>query len=199
MGVDRDSELALVARWRQGDATAFDAVYDAYRSRLFGFLLRLTHRREVAEDLLEETWMRAVAHAPRLDPATRLGPWLFTVARNLFWSHCRSRQVETAGAAQLVGLWPAPTPPPSPFDDAAAGEFQGRVFRALARLPAIHREVLLLVGVEGLTPAEAATVCQVSPEALRKRLSRARALLGAVLAGEPGAAARPARSDGGAP
>jgi len=181
MDVERESELALIARLRRGDATAFDEVYAAYRPRLFGFLLRLTRRREVAEDLLEETWLRAVSHAGRLSPDTRLGPWLFTVARNLFWSHCRSRQVEAAGAAQLIGLWPTPAPPPSPFEEAASGELEARVFRALATLPPLHREVLLLVGVEGLTPAEAAGVCQVSPEALRKRLSRARALLSAAL------------------
>ena len=52
-----------------------------------------------------------------------------------------------------------------------------RELQALAGLPVLYREALLLVGVEGLRPAEAAVVCGVSPEAMRQRLSRARALL----------------------
>ena len=51
MGVDDEAEL--VARFRSGDAEAFDAIYDEYRPRIFGFLLRLSRRRTVAEDLLE--------------------------------------------------------------------------------------------------------------------------------------------------
>lgn len=65
-GVDRDTELALVERLRQGDADAFDEVYAAFNTRLFAFLVRLSRRREVAEDLLEETWLRLVKDARRL-------------------------------------------------------------------------------------------------------------------------------------
>src|SRR5262249_14193781 len=78
--MNRDSELALIDRLRVGDADAFDAVYEAFNRRLYTFLLRLTRRRDVAEDLLEETWLRVVKHARRLRKDTRLGPWLFTVA-----------------------------------------------------------------------------------------------------------------------
>jgi len=175
--MDRETELALVARLRAGDPDAFDAVHDAYHSRLYNFLARLSRRREVAEDLLEETWLRLVATADRLRTDTRLGPWLYTVARNLFYSYCRSRALDDACASGLIGLWPTGTPPPSPFEETAARELERRMERALARLPAQQREVLLLVGVENLTPAEAAVICSLNPEAFRQRLSRARAAL----------------------
>src|SRR5262245_41021217 len=87
--VDRDSELALVARLRGGEAAAFDDVFAVFHTRLFNFLLRLSRRREVAEDLVEETWLRLVTRGSKLQEDTRLGPWLFTVARNLYVSHCR--------------------------------------------------------------------------------------------------------------
>src|SRR5262245_19481207 len=103
--VRRDTELALVERLRQGDPGAFDEVYAAFNSRLFTFLVRLSRRREVAEDLLEETWLRLVKHARRLEPDTRLGPWLFTVARNLHVSFNRSRMLQSS-AAELMSLWP---------------------------------------------------------------------------------------------
>lgn len=179
--MDRESELALVARLRAGDPDAFDAVHDCFNTRLFNFLARLSRRREVAEDLLEETWLRLVARATQLRADTRLGPWLFTVARNLHVSYRRSRLLEDSHAAGLIGLWPSGSPQPSPFEVAAAGETSRRIEAALGLLTVGHREALLLVVVEGLKPAEAAEICGVSPEAMRQRLSRARAALGQTL------------------
>ena len=175
--MDRDCELALVARLRAGDAAAFDAVLEQFNTPLFNFLARLTRRRDVAEDLLEETWLRLVARAPALREDTRLGPWLFTVARNLYASYCRSRLVEDSHITTLIGLWPCGTPQPSPFESAAATESERRIEAALAALPVLYREALLLVGVQGLSIAEASEVCGVSPDAMRQRISRARALL----------------------
>lgn len=174
--MDRETELALVARLRAGDADAFDLVYAEFNGRLFAFLARLARSRDLAEDLLEETWLRLVEHADRLQEDTRLAPWLFTVARNLYVSYCRSRMLEEARAPDLIDLWPAGLQV-SPFEETAANELERRLEAALADLPVRYREVLLLVGLEGLRPAEAALVCGVSGEALRQRLSRARALL----------------------
>src|SRR5688572_20047659 len=104
--VERDTELALVERLRRGDPGAFDDVYATFNTRLFTFLVRLTRHRDVAEDLLEETWLRLVKHATRLRADTRLGPWLFTVARNLHVSYGRSRMLEDSATASLISLWP---------------------------------------------------------------------------------------------
>jgi RNA polymerase sigma-70 factor (ECF subfamily) len=173
--MERDSELDLVRRIRAGDSGAFDAVYAEYNGRLFNFLARLSRRREVAEDLLDETWLRFVDRAPKLKSDTRLGPFLFTVARNLYISYCRSRLLEDTQSADAIGLWPLGTPRPSPFDATVASETGRRLDDAIAALPAAHREALLLVAIEGMKPAEAAVVCGITPEAMRQRLSRARA------------------------
>lgn len=175
-GMDRESELALVERVRAGDTAAFDAVHAAFNARLYGFLARLTRSRDLAEDLLEETWLRFVTHADQLRPDTRLEPWLFTVARNVHITWCRSRAMETR-ASLALGLWPTGFASESPFEQAAGSEFERHLERALAALPVEAREVLLMVGVEGLTPSEAAAVCGVTPEAMRQRLKRARAQL----------------------
>lgn len=174
--VDRDLELALIARLKARDGDAFDEIYAAYNARLFNFLARLTRRRDVAEDLIEEVWLRVVTNAPRLRDDTRLAPWLFTVARNLFASYCRSRLLDYDAVAHL-SLWPVQPAAPSPFEAAAATELQQRVEVALATLPGAYREALLLVAQEGLTPSDAAGVCGISAEAMRQRLSRARAML----------------------
>ena len=174
--MDRESELALVKRVRAGETAAFDAVHAAFNARLYGFLARLARSRDIAEDLLEETWLRFVTHAGQLHADTRLGPWLFTVARNLHITWCRSRAMESRTAASL-DLWPVLAPSESPFERTAGNELAQRLERALASLSEEAREVLLLVGVEGMTPSEAAAVCGVSPDAMRQRLKRARALL----------------------
>ena len=175
--VDRDTELSLVAGLRSGEPGAFDAVYEAYRARVFGFLVRLSQSRTVAEDLLAETWLRLVSNAARLHADTRLLPWLFTVARNLYFSYRRSSALEDTTDPLALSLWPLPDGGSSPVEVAAGHELQRRLERALARLSPRHREVLLLVGVEGLTPSEAAIVCGLTPEALRQLLARARAAL----------------------
>lgn len=175
--MDRERELLLVEGLRTGDPTAFDGVYHAFNGPLYNFLARLANRRDIAEDLLEESWLRLVVYAPRLRPDTRLAAWLFTVARNLHASHCRSRLLEDTHAAGLMGLWPSGRPEPSPLVAAAASEAERRVLQALASLPVTYREALLLVGMEELQPAEAAAICGVSGDTMRQRVSRARALL----------------------
>jgi RNA polymerase sigma factor (sigma-70 family) len=179
--VERETELALVARLRQGDADAFDAVYAAFNTRLFTFLVRLSRRRDVAEDLLEETWLRLVKHARRLRADTRLGPWLFTVARHLYISFNRARLFEDSATASLIAIWPFSLGQQSPFEAAAVSELERRIERALAALPSMSREVLLLVAVAGLSHSDAADVCGITPEALRQRLHRAREALASAL------------------
>jgi len=177
--VDREIELRLVARLKAGDPAAFEAIYEAYRHRLYGFLVRLSRRRDVAEDLLEETWLRLVTRSATLTDDARLGPWLFTVARNLYFSWRRSRAVDVSRTSELDPAWPAPERGDSPFDAVARAELERRLEAALARLPLRDRELLLLVGVEGLTPSEAAGVCGLPAVTLRARLHRAREKLAA--------------------
>jgi RNA polymerase sigma-70 factor (ECF subfamily) len=175
--MDRASELELVKRLKTSDAGAFDVVHAEFNTRLFNFLARLSRRRDVAEDLLEETWLRFVDALPRLHDDTRLGPLLFKIARNLHISYCRSRAIEDQYAPGMIGLWPSGSPATSPFDATVARETGERLDEALASLPAIYREALLLIALEELKPADAAAICGISAEAMRQRISRARAML----------------------
>jgi RNA polymerase sigma-70 factor (ECF subfamily) len=174
--MDREVELSLVRRLRDADTGAFDQIYNTFNPRLYNFLARLSGSRDVAEDLVDETWLRLVSASATLDLDTRIAPWLFTVGRNLYVSYCRSRGREQSYTSDFLLLWPDRLSP-SPFDRASANESEVRLNAALAALPVKYREALLLVGVEGLRPAEAAAVCGISPEAFRQRQSRARALI----------------------
>lgn len=174
-------------RWveglRLGDPDVFDEVYEAFRPRIFGYLLRLTKDRPLAEDLLQDTWLKAARAARRLAPDSRLEPWLFRIAHNTFVSQRRWAKVDLLGRTELRAR-PEEPAPPTPFDNHARSELSRRLEGAMAGLKIAHREVLILVAVEGLAPAQAAEVVGVSPAALRKRLERARTELAEALTEE---------------
>lgn len=173
-----DDEADLIAALREGDSRAFDVLYDRHRPRVFGFLARLSGDRQLAEDLAQETFLRLASRTPRLDAATRLRPWLLTVARNLFIDHLRRAHLDLDRLRSLA-LWPdtARAAAATPFDLTRASDVERRLEHALARLPPDLREAVLLVVVEGLTAGEAARVAGIRPDALRQRLARARTLL----------------------
>lgn len=177
--MDAAVERDLVIRLRRGEPGAFDAIYERLRARVWAFLARMTGRRDQADDLSQEVWLRLARSAPKLADDTRLAPWLFTVARNLYVSQWRSAQV----ARQLVGELLPPEPiTTGPFEIAASTQTQARVERAIAELPPTYREVLVLCVIEGLAPRDAAAVLGTSPEAARQRLSRARGMIERALA-----------------
>lgn len=172
--VDAAIERELVTRLRSGDAAAFDEIYAWMRPRVFSFLARMTGRRDVADDLSQEVWLRLARTGPRLAPDTRLAAWLFTVARNLYVSHWRAHQVAT----QLAGSLMPPSPmTPSPFEAASETQTSARIERAITALPETYREILLLCAVEGMAPKDAAVVLGISGEAARQRLARARTMI----------------------
>ncbi len=163
----------LVARLRTGDRAALRSLYGLYSDRIFNFLLRLTKRRDVAEDLHQETWVSVSRNVHRLVEDTDLPAWLFTIARNKFRSWRRwaaldfTRYVFDAFETEKVSGPGAP----DTNDELVHLEL------ALRGLSEGHREVLLLVGVEGLEGTQAADVLGIKPEAFRQRLARARAAL----------------------
>lgn len=167
----------IVARLRTGDRAALRTVYSQYSDRIFSFLLRLAKRRDVAEDLHQETWMSVSRNVDRLVEGTDLAAWLFTIARNKYRSWRRwaaldfTRYVFDAFESENVSGPGAP----DTRDELAHLDV------ALRGLPEAHREVLLLVGIEGLEGQQAADVLGIKPEAFRQRLSRARTALSEAL------------------
>jgi len=168
-------DAALVAALRRRDPRAFDEVYALYHARLWSFLVRLAGRRDIAEDLFQDTWMQVARHAERLEEGTDLRAWLFTVARNRYRSHRRWSVLDLSRvslfASEPEGEFPGP-------EGAAAARAEvAAVEEALSGIAPAHREVLLLSAVEGLDSAQVAAVLGIREDAARKRLSRARAEL----------------------
>jgi RNA polymerase sigma-70 factor (ECF subfamily) len=168
----------LVDRLRRGDTTAFDRVYSAYHPRVFSFLLRLSGRRDTAEDLAQETWLKLAKAAPSLREDTTIAPFLFTIARNAFMSHRRWAMLDLSRIVtfglEVVSSAAIESTPETQHERARAIAL---LETALQQVPLASREILLLVGVEGIEQEEVARMLDLSYDALRQRLSRARAQL----------------------
>lgn len=130
-------------------------------------------------DLVQDTFVSLARNATRLEPDTNLAAWLFTVARNAHRSHRRWAVLDAGRWAVLDDDLPVPGGARGPDESLDAARARERMERAIFALREAHREVLLLVAVEGLAHDEAAKILGITPEATRQRLSRARAELAA--------------------
>ncbi len=174
--------MDLLARLRRGERAAFNEVYATYRTRLFAFLLRLSGRNDVAEDLFQETWTKLATHAVNLRDDSDVAAWLFAVARNAYRSHRRWALLDLSRLiASDDAYLAAVCRTRGPEAEVQAAQSALRLERALRELPEKSREVLLLVGVEGFDQAQAASIVGLSYAAFRQRLARARAQLATAL------------------
>lgn len=181
MDSDAEREQHWLEEVRGGDEAAFRQIYRAYRPRLYTFLCRLSGRPDVAEDLLQEVWLRLASRPPEPRAGKPLAPWLFRVARNVFVSHLRNRGRDPGRTGELGALEFRATPGPGPLEDLAERETVRSMERAFHRLRLSDRETILLVATGGLAPIEAAGVLGIQPDAFRQRLARARARLADLL------------------
>ena len=137
-------------------------VFRAYQRPVFAYFLRLTGRRQDAEELTQETFFRACGAAVRFQGRSSIGTWLFGIARRVLLE------------AMRAGLFEHRPELPESAADAPDTDERLDLERAFATLSLADREVLMLVEVLGFAPVEAAPMTGVTPEALRVRLHRAR-------------------------
>jgi len=172
-------------RWIRdgGQVSEFEGVALVHLDLLYRAALRLTHNRAEAEDLVQETWLRALRHFDQFDPGSNCRAWLLTILRNAFLNRVRREGREIlesdmaateAGAARLEEASVARS---SPEEDFFQTVLHGDVDRALKTLPLPFRLVVTLADLEGLTYKEIAQVLGCPIGTVMSRLSRARQLL----------------------
>jgi RNA polymerase sigma-70 factor, ECF subfamily len=154
---------------------------------LRAFARSLTRDRELADDLVHDAAVRALAAAHQFSPGTNFKAWIFTILRNLFYNEGRrdrSKHVPFEEATVVEHSIPATQEIALEFSD-----FK----RAFWQLGEDHREVLILVGASGLSYEEAAEVCHCAVGTIKSRVSRARQELARLLSGDalPDRAASP--------
>ncbi len=143
---------------------------------LRAFAISLSGNIDRADDLVQETLLRAIANINSFQPGTNMSAWMFTILRNLFRSEYRKRrrEVEDTDGSYAESLKSHP-------EQASRLEFQE--FRtALSKLPPDQREALILVGASGFSYEEAANICGCAVGTIKSRVNRARTRLADLLA-----------------
>lgn len=174
------SDETLMEALRGSDPAAFDVLYQRYHGVVFNFLLRMVRDRALAEDLLQETFLRLFAHRAGYRRTARFKTWVLTIARNLAIDRLR-RVGEFSPPESNEALEALPDRRANPLQRAEAAELADRLQAALLRLPSSQREVLLLSRFAGLSHEEIADVIETSPGAVRVTLHRALRRLQALL------------------
>ena len=142
---------------------------------LRAFARFLVRDRNAADDLVQDTVLRALGALAQFQPGTNLKAWLFTILRNLFFEQSRRRRREAAA----LGAHPPQDSAVRP-DQADPSDLRD-LQRTLWALPTLLREALVLVGAQELTYEEAASVCNVPVGTVKARVSRARTQLAALM------------------
>ncbi len=161
----------------------FEALALVHLDRLHDAALRLTGNRAEAEDVVQETMLRAYRSFHRFSPGTNCRAWLFTIMRNTFLNRLREdgRQGLEADPSALEGAGAAGPAPVAAFEDPEEhflhSVLHGDVDRALTALPLAFREAVVLADLEGLSYREIAEVLGCPIGTVMSRLSRGRALL----------------------
>jgi len=173
----RAEEHRQVVAAQQGDRAAFAQLVENYWDRLYRFLYHLTHDRHTAEDLAQDTFLKAFAGLKKFQAGTNFGAWLFRIAHNNF-----ANQYRTAGRRREPLPDNLPDPQRGPLDQAASAEALQGVMRAINRLPTEFRAALLLRVEQGLSFREIAEVLELTEETARWRVFKARQKLLSILA-----------------
>jgi RNA polymerase sigma-70 factor, ECF subfamily len=166
-------DTTLMLRYRDGDARAFELLYERHKGPLYRYLQRMCGRREVADDLFQEVWSKVIASRSRYEVRAQFNTFLFRIAHNCAVDYFRrsGRPHENAAQdvdeiAEEIGAAEHERP------DAALSEAQVRsdFRRALAELPPEQRDVFVLYEESGLTLEEIGRITGVAMETAKSRL-----------------------------
>jgi RNA polymerase sigma-70 factor, ECF subfamily len=176
-----ETETAKIARGlRERDMELLADLVERSQRRLVRYLLYLTGRRDYAEDLAQETWIRVLQRGSQYNGRQRFDPWLFAIARNLAIDYLRKKRkaVQTASLPDDRGeILLVSSSGPSPFEAAAQSEDAIRLAGQLQILSPLYREALLLRFQEDLSLAEIAQVLGAPVTTVTSRIYRGLAAL----------------------
>ena len=185
--VPREESLdEAMNRYAQGEQAAFGILYDGLGQKLRAFLTRLTGAPVVADDLLQETFMRIHRARGSFDARAAVVPWAYAIARNAWLDHVRAAKVRgetrAKGHDESGATAEASTGPDADSEQLAiARETAALVESVLGRLAPAQREAFVLLRYEGMSVEDAAAVLGSTPTAVKLRAFRAYEALRAAL------------------
>ena len=176
-----ETETEKIARGlRERDMQLVADLVGRCQHRLVRYLLYLTGKREYAEDLAQETWIRVLQRGSQYNGRQRFDPWLFAIARNLAIDSLRKKQKGVPAASSPNdhdAMLLLPASGPSPFEAAARSEDAIRLAGQLQILSPLYREALLLRFQEDLSLPEIAQVLGAPVTTVTSRIYRGLAAL----------------------
>jgi len=176
-----ETETAKIARGlRERDRELLADLVERFQHRLVRYLLYLTGRRDYAEDLAQETWIRVLQRGSQYNGRQRFDPWLFAIARNMAIDYLRKKRtaVQTASLPDdRDELLLVSSSDPSPFEAAARSQDAIRLAGQLQILSPLYREALLLRFQEELSLPEIAQVLGAPVTTVTSRIYRGLAAL----------------------
>ena len=182
VGLKQLDDSGVVARYLEGDRSAFAELVERYQTRLLNFIYRTTGDRERAEDLVQETFIRVYRHLHRFDQTKKFSTWIYTISSNLAKNELRNRSRNPLVLFQtLRRTWDADQRPLEwedntyrPDDMFRKRHLRRTVEAAVSELPEHHRTVFVLREVEGKTYEEIAEITGCNLGTVKSRLNRAR-------------------------
>jgi len=177
----QSENMAIARGLKSQDPELLDHLIELYQHRLLRFLLFLTGKREVAEDLFQETWMRVLLRGAQYNGKARFDTWLFTIARNLVIDLSRKRTMvsldEMNDSSEDDRPFEIAMDGPSPLEQFRAREDSAEVAEVLLKLEAASREVLVLRFYEEMSLEEIAGMTKAPLSTVKSRLYRGLAAL----------------------
>lgn len=185
-----------MSRYADGDDAAFAVVHRAISERLRAFLTRMGRSPALADDLLQETFLRIHRARGSFEPGGRVLPWCYAIARNVYIDHVRQRAVRKERPMSSETEEQELDAPAGPETDgeqvSIAADLARAVEQTLAKLPPNQREAFVLLRYEGMSVADAAAILGATEGAVKLRAFHAyealRAALGDVAPKKRGAA-----------
>jgi RNA polymerase sigma-70 factor (ECF subfamily) len=184
-GGDADDDLPLIEAARRGDREAWATLYQRHLPRIMGTCMQMTHDRELAADLAQDTFVKIIRAIDKFDGRARFTTWITTIAMNVCRSKFRSEKLRRHASLDAPARGrddtslPEPAQPTEPngVSRVEANEDRDRVLAALSRLDPDQRAVLILADSQGLSYEHIAGTLGVAVGTVKSRLFRARSAL----------------------
>ena len=177
----QSDNAAIAHGLKKQNPELLDHLIELYQHRLLRYLLFLTGKREVAEDLFQETWIHVLLRGGQYNGKARFDTWLFTIARNLVIDLSRKRTMASLDEMSEANGDDRPfeiaMDAPSPLEQFESREDRAEVGEVLLKLDSTYREVLVLRFYEELSLEEIAGVTRAPLSTVKSRLYRGLAAL----------------------
>jgi RNA polymerase sigma-70 factor, ECF subfamily len=166
-----DDDQIFFDQWLKGDSKGFSSLYDKYKNRVFGFLVRMTGDREIAEDLLQETFLAALRNADQFDRSRNFLSWLFGIAHKRTIDFFRHAKVETDHKQDAEGAIGSKID--APDQRLSNQSLRGVINDAVEQLDPLQKEVFMLRELGGVPFKEIAQImnCPINTALGRMRLA----------------------------